>query len=116
MPSTRNVDSAWSSQTAHVVTCALLDVRSRLVQQLQDVVVVYGVVCLPAFPSNAHEPHRPEQPELMRNRGFADARQALARSSDAQLSRPERIEDANAGRIAEHPERLGHGVHVLRDA
>ena len=33
--------------------------------------------------------------------------------ADAQLSRPQRIEDANASRIPEHPERSGDGVDVI---
>jgi hypothetical protein len=67
------------------------------------VVIVDRVVDQPAGAAWAHEPHAAEQPELVRDRRFADVdeRRDVA---DAQLAGRERIEDANTRRITQHAE------------
>ena len=85
--------------------------RARLVEQLEDVVVVDGVIRLAAFAADADESQRPEQTQLVRNGGFTDAH-GPGEIADAQLSGREDVKNPHARRIAEHPERFRHGFDV----
>ena len=53
-----------------------------------------------------HEPHAPQQPQLMRDGRLADPDRA-GDVADAELAARQRIENPDPGRVAEHPERLG---------
>src|SRR5262252_8642674 len=120
MPSIRKVDSACSSQTVHAATSApppqprhvrsLLDVLEPLREQSDDVLIVERVVDEPAVPPRTDESHAAQQPELMGDGRLADAdtRRQLV---DAELRARQRIEDADARRIAEHLEGLGQRGH-----
>jgi hypothetical protein len=88
-------------------------VRSRLIEQLQDVVIVDRVIRLPSFAAHANQSQRPKEAQLVRYGGFADAN-GPGEVPDAELSGPEYIEDPHAGWIAEHPKGFRHGLHVGR--
>src|SRR5215831_12935631 len=120
MPSIRKVDSACSSQTVHAATSApppqprdvrpLFDVLEPLCEQADDVLIVERVVDEPAVPPWTDEAHAAQQPELMGDGRLADAdtRRELV---DAELRARQRVEDADARRIAEHLEGLGERHH-----
>ena len=54
-------------------SCALLGMLhmgARLLEQLENVMVVHGVVREPAVPADPDEPHRAKQPQLVRDGGL----------------------------------------------
>jgi hypothetical protein len=84
----------------------LFDVRQRLREQFQNVLIVYRVVDKAARAARPDQAHAAQQPKLMRRRGLTDAdeRRDVAH---AELPAGERIEDPDPGRIAQHTERVG---------
>ena len=70
-----------------------------LCEETNDVLIVERVVHQPAVAPRTHQTHAPQQPELMRHGRFAQA-QKRGKVADAQLGARERIEHANASRIA----------------
>ena len=77
----------------------------RLSEQFENVLIVDGVIDEPAGASRAHEPHAPQQPQLVGRRGFADADER-GDVADAELAARQRIEDPYAGGITEDAERV----------
>jgi hypothetical protein len=88
----------------------LLDVRPCLVQQLENVMIVDGVVDLPTSTPRAHEPHAAKQPELMGGGGLTDPdkRRDVA---DAELARRERVQNPDSGRISQGAESFRQRRH-----
>jgi hypothetical protein len=88
----------------------LLDVRPRLVQELENVVVVDGVKDLPAGTPRAYEPHAAKEPELVRGSGFTDPdeRRDVA---DAELPGGKCVQNPHSGRIAQRAEGLRERLH-----
>jgi len=85
---------------------ALLDVFQPLCEQLDDVVVVEGVEHHLSGAPRPHEPLIPQQAQLVRDRGFAQA-QKLGNIADTQLGSGEGVQDPHAGHVSEHPEGVG---------
>ena len=77
----------------------------RLSQQLENVLIVDGVVDQPARAARAHETHPSQQQQLVRRSGLADADER-GDVADAELPRGQRVEDPHACRITEDPECL----------
>ena len=84
----------------------LLDVRQRLCEQLENVVIVDRVVDQPPGAARPDEAHAAQQPQLVGDGRFADANER-GNVADAELAGRQGIEDAHARRIAEHAERVG---------
>jgi hypothetical protein len=78
--------------------------------QLQNVVIVNGIKHLASRSPRPHEPHGPQQPQLMGDSRFAHTyeRRDVA---DAQLAICQRIEDPDASGIAKHTERFGEDLN-----
>ena len=121
IPSTLKVDSACSSQTVqvtartHLVACsrpggvrgrALLHVLEALLEQADDVLVVERVEDHAPARRGADEAHAAEQPQLMGDGRFAQTEQSRE-VADAQLGPRERVEDPDAGGVAQDLEGLG---------
>ncbi len=68
--------------------------------------VVDGVVDQAARAARAHQTHTPQQPQLVRRGGLADADER-GDVADAQLARGQRVEDSYACRITEDAECVG---------
>jgi hypothetical protein len=77
----------------------------RLSEQFENVLIVDGVVDQAARAARAHETHAPQQPQLVRRSGLADADER-GDVADAELARRQRVEDPHACRIAEDAERV----------
>src|SRR5262249_41910901 len=120
MPSILNVDSACSSQTVHTATSAppprprgvgsLLDVLETLREEPDDVLIVERVVHEPPCPPRTDETHAAQQPQLMGDGRLADAN-VRGQVVDAELRARQRIENADARRVAEDLEGLGKSRH-----
>ena len=80
-------------------------------KQLEDVMVVDGVIGLPSLPAHPHQAQRAKQPELVGHGGFTDP-DGSRQVADADLTLPEGLEDSESRRIAKHPKRFRHGFHV----
>ena len=76
-----------------------------LSEQFENVLIVDGVIDEPARASRAHEPHAPQQPQLVRRGGLADTDER-GDVADAELAAGQRIEDPDAGGITEDAERV----------
>ena len=85
---------------------SFFDVLQPLFEQAHDVVVVQCVEDLPAVAAGAHEAHAAQEPELMRDGGLRQP-EDVGEILYTQLGPGERVENADAGRVAEHLERLG---------
>ena len=113
MPSILKVDSACSSQTVQLAIviqpARFLDVRERLFQQLEDVVIVDRVVHLAPGAAGPDQAHPAQQAQLMRHCRLADP-DMLGDVAHAELPAREGVEDADPGRVAEHAKRLGQGL------
>ena len=81
----------------------------RLSEQFENVLIVDSVIDEPARAPRTHEPHAPQQPQLVRRRGLADADER-GDVADAELATRQRIEDPYAGRITEDAERVSQRV------
>jgi len=88
----------------------LLDVRPRLVQELENVVIVDGVVNLPAGTPRAHEPHAAKESQLVRGSGLTDPDKG-GDVADAQLSCSKGIQNPHSGRITQRAEGLRQRLH-----
>jgi hypothetical protein len=88
----------------------LLDVRPRLIQELENVVIVDGVVHLPAGTPRAHEPHAPKEPQLMGGGGLTDADERCD-VADAKLTRGKSVQNPHPGRIAQRAEGFRQRLH-----
>ena len=75
-------------------------------EQPGDVVVVECVEDQPPGPARTDQTEAAEEPQLMRRGGLAQPDQR-GKVADAQLSARERVQDADARRITQGPERLG---------
>ena len=80
--------------------------RQRLVEQLENVLIVDGVVDQTAGAARAHETHAPQQSQLVRRGGLADADER-GDVADAELARRQRVENPHSCRITEDAECLG---------
>jgi hypothetical protein len=85
-------------------------VRTRLREELEDVMIVDGVIYEASRPARAHQPHAPQQPELVRRSGFADPYEGRD-VTHAQLAATEGVQHADAGRIAKSPECFRKGLN-----
>jgi hypothetical protein len=88
----------------------LLDVRPRLIQELENVVIVDGVVNLPTGTPRAHEPQAAKQPQLVRGGGLTNPHERCD-VADAELPRGESVQDPHSGRIPQRPEGFGQRLH-----
>ena len=77
-----------------------------LPKQGEHVLVVEGVENHPAVAAGADDPRVAQQAELVRHRRFGDA-ELGGEVADAQLRARQRVEDPDAGGVAEHAENLG---------
>jgi hypothetical protein len=93
-------------------SCALLHVGACLLEQFENVVVIDGVDREASVATHPDEPHRPKQAQLVGNSGFAQP-DSGRKILDAELTVPQRIEDADAGWIAEDPECVGERMDDL---
>jgi hypothetical protein len=89
---------------------ALLDVLETLLEEAYDVLIVQGVEHHAPGPARPDDSHAPKQPELVRDRGFAQSEQARD-VADAELGSGDGVEDSHARRIAEETEGLRQRSH-----
>src|SRR6476646_4634190 len=82
-----------------VPTLTLLDVLEPLLEEADDVLVVERVVDQTAVPARAHQPHVPEETQLVGHRRFGEV-EASGESLDAQLGPRQRVQHAHARQIA----------------
>jgi len=80
--------------------------RQRLVEQLENVLIVDRVVDQTARATGAHETHAPQQPQLVRRGGLADADER-SDVADAKLPSRQRVENPHSCRITEDAKCLG---------
>ena len=80
--------------------------RQRLFEQLENVLIVDRVVDQTARAARAHQTHAPQQTQLVRRRGLADADER-GDVADAELPRRQRVENPHPCRITEDAECLG---------
>ena len=85
----------------------------RLCEQLEDVLIVDGVVDQAARAARAHETHAPQQPQLVRRSRLADTDER-GDVADAQLARRQLVEDSYACRITEDAECVSKGFDGAR--
>jgi hypothetical protein len=78
----------------------------RLSEQFENVLIIDGVVDEPTRPARTYEPHAPQQPQLVRRGGLADADER-GNVADAKLAPGQRIEDPHSCGITEDAERVG---------
>ena len=90
----------------------LLYVAARVVEEAGNVVVVDRIERKPAGAADAHQPRAPEQPKLMGDCRFGHADQTRE-IADTAFALHQRINQTNAGGIAEEPENVGHGLNGL---
>ncbi len=83
-----------------------LDVTPALIEQPADMLVVQPVEHEAAAAARPHEPQAAEQAQLMRHGGLARIDE-FGQFADAHLLLGQRIQQADAGRIAEHRKRGG---------
>jgi len=88
-------------------------VPEPLLEEIEDVLVVERVVDAAPFTARADDAHAAHQAKLMRHRGFANPN-VLGNLVDAELTRRQGVDDADAGGIAKDSEcvreRLDEGV------
>ena len=85
-------------------------VAESLLEEIEDVLVVQRVIDAASFPPPADDPHRPHQPQLVRDGGLADA-DRVRQLVDAELTLGERVHDPQPRGIAEDAERIRQGVN-----
>ena len=92
---------------------SLLDVLEPLLEEADDVLVVERVVDQAAVPARAHQPHVPEETQLVGHRRFGEV-EASGEILDAQLGPRQRVQHAHARQIAKRAkgfsQREGGGV------
>jgi hypothetical protein len=81
-------------------------VGAGLLEQFENVVIIDGVDRQASVATHPDKPHRPKQSQLVGYGGFAQP-DPCRKILDAELTVPQRIQDADAGRIAEDPECVG---------
>ena len=134
MPSMRYTDSACTSHTvqagagasaarliwtprpprprpAPAARSGLLDVFQPLFEQARYVVIVERVEHHPTLAPRPDNPHRPQQPELVRDGRFAEPEERRE-VAHAQLCSRERVENPHPGGIAKDAKRLREFVHL----
>jgi len=77
----------------------------RLSEQLENVSIVDGVVDQAARAARAYETHAPQQPQLVRRGGLADADER-SDVADAKLPSRQRVENPHSCRITQDAERV----------
>ena len=82
-----------------------------LFEQLDDVMVVEGVVDVLAVAARFDQAGAAQQPQLMRDRGLGQI-EHLGEVADRDLGLRQGVEDSHARGIAEHLEGLGQGVQL----
>ncbi len=87
--------------------------RHCLTQELEDVVIVDGVVHEAPGAPRADQSHAAKQPQLMRDRGLADPDER-GDVADAELAGRERVENSHARGIAERAERVRQSLDGSR--
>src|SRR6185503_2881054 len=92
---------------------ALLNVAQSLSEQGQHVLVIECVVDLSTLPPRANDARVAEQPQLMRDGRFGGT-ELTREIADAHLAARERIENADARRIAKDAKNLGEVVDFAR--
>jgi hypothetical protein len=84
-------------------------VPEPLLEKVEDVLVIEGVIHAPPLTPAADDPHGAHQPELVRNRGLADP-DTLGNLVDAELPLSQGIDNADTRRVPEDPEGIGEGL------
>ena len=77
-----------------------------LLEQLDDVLIVEGVVDVLAVAPRSHQSHDAQQPELVRNRGLRQS-ENVGEVAYRHFGLCERVQDAYPRRVAQHLEGLG---------
>src|SRR5919204_1793178 len=85
---------------------SLFHVLEALLEQVDDVRIVETVVDHPPGAARPHESHAAQKAELVRHGRFAEPEEG-GDVAHAQLRARQRVEDADAGRVAENLEGLG---------
>ena len=91
----------------------LLHVPQALAEERDDVAIVERVEHHAPVAARPDQPQIAQQPQLMRDRRFRHPDQR-GQVADAQLAVRQRVEDADARRIAQRPEGLGQVGDVVR--
>jgi hypothetical protein len=87
----------------------LLDVSETLTEERQDVLVVKGVEDHSAFAPGPDDPGIAEKAKLVGNGRFGDP-ELTGEIADTQLGSGQRVEDADARRVAENAKDLGQAI------